>query len=41
MLGCRMGGGERGGAEWITDGISGNHKDDRAFAGFIHSFTLV
>lgn len=34
MLGCRMGGDEWGDTERITDGISGDASDDRAFAGF-------
>lgn len=42
MLGCMQDGRRwAGGAEWITDGISGNHRDDRAVTGFRHSFTLV
>lgn len=34
MLSCRMGGDERGDTERITDGISGDATDYRAFAGF-------
>lgn len=36
MLGCRMGGDERGDAdtERITDGTGGNIADDRALLGF-------
>lgn len=41
MLGCRVGGDERGDTERITDGISGNYKDVRAFDGFQLSLRLL
>lgn len=35
MLGCRMGGDERGDTERITDGICGDATDYRALLGFL------